>query len=171
MSFMRAVLGLVVFLLLIGTKPLQAADFFTDLGSDFQRLLDKIIGQSPEETRIEDTEGKLDNSLDPAFVTPEEVQRFRSALGDDQSEITKIQAYLTDAGYQPGPKDGQIGPLTVSAIKRYWAAGQVAQLDVPELIEEDVELFELKESSPPDLPPGNPQSEEAKKAASRPGDT
>lgn len=42
-------------------------------------------------------------------------------VADQQALVAKIQTLLADAGYDPGPADGRVGPKTVDAVRAYQA--------------------------------------------------
>jgi len=149
---MRYAWVLAALLFVLGTAPAQAESFFSQMGRDWGRVIDKIGSifsgeeaappqKAPEQLEI--LEVQLHFS--PAQITPEEVDNFRTVLGEDPQKVADIQSFLSEAGYSPGPEDGVVGPMTIAAIKEYWAAGQLAKRDTPELIEGSFESFALKE--------------------------
>jgi localization factor PodJL len=40
-------------------------------------------------------------------------------VADQKALVSKIQTLLADAGYDPGPADGRMGPKTVDAVRAY----------------------------------------------------
>jgi peptidoglycan hydrolase-like protein with peptidoglycan-binding domain len=61
-----------------------------------------------------------------------EQQERRGHTGMEQSEVREAQEALKEAGFNPGPVDGQFGAQTKSAIKEYQKANglpQTGQLD------------------------------------------
>jgi hypothetical protein len=62
----------------------------------------------------------------------QEERRGHTAL--QAGEIRQVQERLKEAGYNPGPTDGQLGPQTKDALKEYQKAQglpQTGQLDAP----------------------------------------
>lgn len=50
---------------------------------------------------------------------------------DEQERVKEIQSILRDLGFQPGPTDGQYGPKTAEAIKRFQEENGMPQDGVP----------------------------------------
>ena len=53
---------------------------------------------------------------------PVSVPEERRASGDMDSRVARVQRALNDRGFNAGPVDGQMGPSTVDALRRFQAA-------------------------------------------------
>ncbi len=63
-----------------------------------------------------------------------EQQERRGPTGMHQGDVRQVQERLKEAGFNPGPVDGQLGPQTREAFKEYQKAHglpQTGQLDEP----------------------------------------
>ena len=70
--------------------------------------------KKPEEKKEEKTNEVLDTKKCPFFT-----KYFRS--GDRDEEVKRIQVFLKEQGFNPGPIDSTMGPKTISAIKAFQA--------------------------------------------------
>jgi peptidoglycan hydrolase-like protein with peptidoglycan-binding domain len=63
-----------------------------------------------------------------------EQQERRGQMDMQQTDVRQVQERLKEAGFNPGPVDGQLGPQTREALKEYQKAHglpQTGQLDEP----------------------------------------
>jgi peptidoglycan hydrolase-like protein with peptidoglycan-binding domain len=58
--------------------------------------------------------------LDPETVVRLDIER--RVLAPDRHRVREVQEALKDAGHDPGPADGLLGPRTRSALRSYAAA-------------------------------------------------
>ena len=99
-----------------------------------------------------------------------EQQERRGHIGSQQADVRQVQERLKDAGFNPGPVDGQFGPQTREALKEYQKAHglpQTGQLDEPT---RDLLMAQSPQDAPSRMqsPGGAPGSQ---RQDTRPGET
>lgn len=97
-------------------------------------------------------------------------RRGQGQMDMQQADVRQVQERLKDAGFNPGPVDGQFGPQTREALKEYQKAHglpQTGQLDEPT---RDLLMVQSSQGAPGRMqtPGGAPRTQ---RQDTRPGET
>jgi len=116
----------------------------------------KISGKSFADATIEIKNGHpINMDSDPQQTSTFE----KSGAGDP---IYQVQRKLLNLGYNPGPSDGILGALTRDALRKYQSAHGLQSTGKPDdqtLRTLDLEVQQLKTSSPPNKSPSKEEDE------------
>jgi peptidoglycan hydrolase-like protein with peptidoglycan-binding domain len=106
----------------------------------------------------------------PGAQMQQHERRGQGQMDMQQADVRQVQERLKEAGFNPGPVDGQLGPQTREALKEYQKAhglAQTGQLDEPT---RDLLMAQSPQDAPSRMqsPGGAPGSQ---RQDTRPGET